>query len=253
MNYFSILAIYRFEMGRTFRSPLQSIASPVVSTILYLIVFGAAIGGRVDSIDGVPYDLYIIPGLIMLTVMTQSVSNASFGIYFPKYLGTIYEPLSAPISHWEIILGYVGAATTKSLLLGIIVFGVAYTVVDIKLFSPVTMVAFLVMTAFGFSLLGFIVGIWAKNFEQLSLVPLLILNPLIFLGGSFYSIEMLPSDFGVLTMFNPMLYLISGFKWTFFGNSDVSVLVSLLAIMIFCISLLVLARWIFITGYKLRP
>jgi ABC-2 type transport system permease protein len=188
-----------------------------------------------------------------LTVMTQSVSNASFGIYFPKYLGTIYEPLSAPISHWEIILGYVGAATTKSLLLGIIVFGVAYTVVDIELFSPVTMVAFLVMTAFGFSLLGFIVGIWAKNFEQLSLVPLLILNPLIFLGGSFYSIEMLPSDFGVLTMFNPMLYLISGFKWTFFGNSDVSVLVSLLAIMIFCISLLVLARWIFITGYKLRP
>ena len=216
MNYFSILAIYRFEMGRTFRSPLQSIASPVVSTILYLIVFGAAIGGRVDSIGGVSYDLYIIPGLIMLTVMTQSVSNASFGIYFPKYLGTIYEPLSAPISHWEIIMGYVGAATTKSLLLGIIVFGVAYTVVDIELFAPVTMAVFLVLTAFGFSLLGFIVGIWAKNFEQLSLVPLLILNPLIFLGGSFYSIEMLPSHFGALTMFNPMLYLISGFKWTFF-------------------------------------
>jgi ABC-2 type transport system permease protein len=253
VNYFSILAIYRFEMGRTFRSPLQSIASPVVSTILYLIVFGAAIGGRVDSIDGVSYDLYIIPGLIMLTVMTQSVSNASFGIYFPKYLGTIYEPLSAPISHWEIIMGYVGAATTKSLLLGMIVFGVAYTVVDIELFSPVTMAVFLVLTAFGFSLLGFIVGIWAKNFEQLSLVPLLILNPLIFLGGSFYSIDMLPSHFGALTMFNPMLYLISGFKWTFFGNSDVSVFISLAAIMVFCTSLLMLARWIFITGYKLRP
>ncbi len=189
----------------------------------------------------------------MLTVMTQSVSNASFGIYFPKYLGTIYEPLSAPISHWEIIMGYVGAATTKSLLLGIIVFGVAYTVVDIELFAPVTMAVFLVLTAFGFSLLGFIVGIWAKNFEQLSLVPLLILNPLIFLGGSFYSIEMLPSHFGALTMFNPMLYLISGFKWTFFGNSDVSVFISLAAIIVFCTSLLMLARWIFITGYKLRP
>ena len=252
MNVHAIRAIYYFEMARTFRAPLQSIASPVISTILYFVVFGSAIGSRMDMIDGVPYGVFIVPGLIMLTVIMQSVANASFGIYFPKYLGTIYEPLSAPISPFEMVAGYVGAASTKSILLGLIIFAVSHLFVPVTVAHPFVMILFLFLTSFAFSLLGFIIGICARNFEQLNIVPTLILTPLVFLGGSFYSIQILPPLWQKITLFNPAVYLISGFRWSFFDVSDVPVLWSLIAILFFCALLLTMVSWIFTTGYRLR-
>ena len=239
-------------MARTFRAPLQSIASPVISTILYFVVFGSAIGSRMTMIDSVPYGVFIVPGLIMLTVIMQSVANASFGIYFPKYLGTIYEPLSAPISPWEIVVGYVGAATTKSIALGLIILAVSFLFVPITILHPFVMLLFLFITSFAFSLLGFIIGICARNFEQLNIVPTLILTPLVFLGGSFYSIKILPPIWQTITLFNPALYLISGFRWAFFGVSDVPVTLSLAAIGFFSILLFGIVSWIFSSGYRLR-
>ena len=252
MNVHAIRAIYYFEMARTFRAPLQSIASPVISTILYFVVFGSAIGSRMDMIDGVPYGVFIVPGLIMLTVIIQSVANASFGIYFPKYLGTIYEPLSAPISPFEMVAGYVGAASTKSILLGLIIFAVAHLFVPVTVAHPFVMILFLFLTSFAFSLLGFIIGICARNFEQLNIVPTLILTPLVFLGGSFYSIQILPSLWQQITLFNPAVYLISGFRWSFFDVADVPVFWSLIAILFFCSLLLAFVSWIFTTGYRLK-
>ena len=239
-------------MARTFRAPLQSIASPVISTILYFVVFGSAIGSRMTMIDSVPYGVFIVPGLIMLTVIMQSVANASFGIYFPKYLGTIYEPLSAPISPWEMVVGYVGAATTKSIALGLIILAVSFLFVPITILHPFVMLLFLFITSFAFSLLGFIIGICARNFEQLNIVPTLILTPLVFLGGSFYSIKILPPIWQTITLFNPALYLISGFRWAFFGASDVPVTLSLAAIGFFSILLFGIVSWIFSSGYRLR-
>ena len=239
-------------MARTFRAPLQSIASPVISTILYFVVFGSAIGSRMTMIDSVPYGVFIVPGLIMLTVIMQSVANASFGIYFPKYLGTIYEPLSAPISPWEMVIGYVGAATTKSIALGLIILAVSFLFVPITILHPFVMLLFLFITSFAFSLLGFIIGICARNFEQLNIVPTLILTPLVFLGGSFYSIKILPPIWQTITLFNPALYLISGFRWAFFGVSDVPVTLSLAAIGFFSILLFGIVSWIFSSGYRLR-
>ncbi len=238
-------------MARTFRAPLQSIASPVISTILYFVVFGSAIGSRMTMIDSVPYGVFIVPGLIMLTVIMQSVANASFGIYFPKYLGTIYEPLSAPISPWEMVVGYVGAATTKSIALGLIILAVSFLFVPITILHPFVMLLFLFITSFAFSLLGFIIGICARNFEQLNIVPTLILTPLVFLGGSFYSIKILPPIWQTITLFNPALYLISGFRWAFFGVSDVPVTLSLAAIGFFSILLFGIVSWIFSSGYRL--
>jgi ABC-2 type transport system permease protein len=252
MNVHAIRAIYYFEMARTFRAPLQSIASPVISTILYFVVFGSAIGSRMEMIDGVPYGVFIVPGLIMLTVIIQSVANASFGIYFPKYLGTIYEPLSAPISPFEMVAGYVGAASTKSILLGLIIFAVAHLFVPVTVAHPFVMILFLFLTSFAFSLLGFIIGICARNFEQLNIVPTLILTPLVFLGGSFYSIQILPSLWQKITLFNPAVYLISGFRWSFFDLADVPVYWSLIAILFFCSALLAVVSWIFTTGYRLK-
>ena len=252
MNVHAIRAIYYFEMARTFRAPLQSIASPVISTILYFVVFGSAIGSRMDMIDGVPYGVFIVPGLIMLTVIIQSVANASFGIYFPKYLGTIYEPLSAPISPFEMVAGYVGAASTKSILLGLIIFAVAHLFVPVTVAHPFVMILFLFLTSFAFSLLGFIIGICARNFEQLNIVPTLILTPLVFLGGSFYSLQILPPLWQKITLFNPAVYLISGFRWSFFDVADVPVFWSLIAILFFCSLLLAVVSWIFTTGYRLK-
>ena len=252
MNIYAMRAIYHFEMARTFRAQLQSIASPVISTILYFVVFGSAIGSRMTMIDSVPYGVFIVPGLIMLTVIMQSVANASFGIYFPKYLGTIYEPLSAPISPWEMVIGYVGAATTKSIALGLIILAVSFLFVPITILHPFVMLLFLFITSFAFSLLGFIIGICARNFEQLNIVPTLILTPLVFLGGSFYSIKILPPIWQTITLFNPALYLISGFRWAFFGVSDVPVTLSLAAIGFFSILLFGIVSWIFSLGYRLR-
>ena len=252
MNIYAIRALYFFEMARTFRTPLQSVASPVVSTVLYFVVFGSAIGSRMAMIDGVPYGVFIVPGLIMLTVMMQSVSNASFGIYFPKFLGTIYEPLSAPISPWEIVIGYVGAAATKAIAVGLIILAVSFLFVPVTIAHPFLMIFFLILTSISFSLLGFILGIWARNFEQLSLVPTLILTPLVFLGGSFYSITMLPPIWQKVTMFNPAVYLISGFRWTFFGTADVPITSSLMAMSLFGLIFFVVISWIFATGYRLK-
>lgn len=252
MNYYAIRAIYTFEMARTLRTPLQSFASPVISTILYFIVFGSAIGHRMIPIDGVSYGAFIVPGLIMLTVMTQSIANASFGIYFPKFLGTIYEHLSAPISPFEIVTGYVGAAATKSTVVGLIILGVSFLFVPLEIVHPVLMLGLLCATAFCFSLLGFILGLWARNFEQLSFVPTLIITPLVFLGGSFYSIDMLPSIWRDVSMLNPAMYLISGFRWAFFGSSDVSIYLSVVFISIFIATFLGIIWWIFSTGYRLR-
>tara|TARA_B110000305_G_scaffold235751_1_gene295928 strand:- start:115 stop:876 length:762 start_codon:yes stop_codon:yes gene_type:complete len=252
MNIYAMRAIYHFEMARSFRAPLQSIASPVISTILYFVVFGSAIGSRMTMIDGVPYGVFIVPGLIMLTVIIQSVANASFGIYFPKYLGTIYEPLSAPISPWEMVIGYVGAATTKSIALGLIILAVSYLFVPITIAHPLVMLFFLFITSVAFSLLGFIIGICSRNFEQLNIVPTLILTPLVFLGGSFYSIKILPQVWQTITLFNPAVYLISGFRWAFFDVSDVPVTLSLVAIGLFSALLLGIVSWIFSTGYRLR-
>ena len=252
MNFFAIIAIYKFEMARTFRTLLQSIVSPVISTALYFVVFGSAIGSRMEQIENIEYGSFIVPGLIMLTVLMQSVSNASFAIYFPKFLGTIYEVLSAPVSYIEIIIGFVGAAATKSFIIGIIILITATFFVDVQIKYPLIMLCFLAITCISFSLFGFILGIWAKNFEQLNLVPMLILTPLVFLGGSFYSIEMLPPIWQQITLFNPFVYLISGLRWSFFGTADVSIHYSLFAIGLFTIICITIISWIFKSGYRLR-
>ena len=252
MNWIGARAIYLHEMDRMRRTIIQSILSPVISTSLYFIVFGTAIGSRMEDISEVPYGAFIVPGLIMLTVLTQSISNASFGIYFPKFMGTINEILSAPLSAMEIVIGYVGAAATKSLMIGIIIFITAHFFVEISVQHPFWMLIFLVFTCISFSLFGFIIGIWAKSFEQLNLVPLLIVTPLVFLGGSFYSISMLPEFWQKVSFFNPVVYLISGFRWSFFGSSDVSIEISILAIMIFASFCLFIIYQIFKSGYRIK-
>jgi ABC-2 type transport system permease protein len=252
MNLFAVRSIYKQEMGRFFRTVTQSLVAPVLSTSLYFVVFGAAIGGRIQEVEGVTYGAFIVPGLIMLSVITQGISNASFGIYFPKFIGTIFEILSAPISYFEAVLGYVGAAATKSLIIGLIILATSWFFVDIDIAHPFAMLAFLVLTCLSFSLLGFIIGIWAGNFEQLQLIPLLVITPLVFLGGSFYSIAMLPSAWQTVALFNPVVYLISGFRWSFFGLADVPVAVSLLAIGVFTAICLAITWWIFRTGWRLR-
>ncbi len=252
MNWQAIRAIYVFEMSRFMRTILQSVVSPVLSTSLYFVVFGAAIGSRIEQVEGVPYGAFIVPGLIMLTVLTQSISNASFGIYFPKFIGTIYELLSAPVSFLEIVIGYVGAAASKSLMIGLIILITAFFFVDLRIAHPVWMAAFLVLTCVSFAMLGFIIGIWAKNFEQLNLVPMLIVTPLVFLGGSFYSITMLPPFWQKVTLFNPVVYLISGFRWAFFGQADVALPLSLGAILVFMAACLTAIWWIFRSGWRIR-
>jgi ABC-2 type transport system permease protein len=252
VNYQAIRAIYNFEMSRTWRTPLQSILSPVVSTSLYFIVFGAAIGTRISGIEGVDYGAFLVPGLIMLMLLTQSVTNASFGIYFPKFIGTIYEVLSAPVSYLEIVIGYVGAAATKSIILGLIILATAGFFVPLHIAHPFWMIAFLVLTAVAFSLFGFILGIWASGIEQLQIVPMLILTPLIFLGGSFYSISVLPPFWQTVTLFNPVVYLISGFRWSFIEVADVSVALSLGMTLVFLLACLSIVWWIFRTGYRLK-
>ena len=252
MNIHAVHAIYRFEMARTRRTLMQSIISPVISTSLYFVVFGAAIGSRIQEVEGISYGAFIVPGLIMLSLLTQSISNASFGIYFPKFTGTIYELLSAPVSYLEIVVSYVGAAATKSIILGLIILATAALFVPLQIAHPVWMVLFLVLTAVTFSLFGFIIGIWADGFEQLQLVPLLIVTPLTFLGGSFYSIDMLPPFWQTVTLFNPVVYLISGFRWSFYGIADVSVGVSLVMTVVFLATFLAIVAWIFRTGYRLK-
>ncbi|QIN78751.1 ABC transporter permease [Rubrobacter marinus] len=252
MNFHAIRAIYTFEMARTFRTLLQSIVSPVISTSLYFVVFGAAIGSRITGIDGVSYGAFIVPGLIMLSLLTQSISNASFGIFFPKFTGTIYELLSAPVSYVEIVISYVGAAATKSIILSLIILATSALFVPLEIQHPLWMLLFLVLTAFTFCLFGFVLGIWADGFEKLQLVPFLIVTPLIFLGGSFYSIEMLPPVWQTVTLFNPVVYLISGFRWSFYGIADVSVGVSLGMTLLFLAICLGLVAWIFKTGYRLK-
>jgi ABC-2 type transport system permease protein len=252
MNLHAIRAIYLFEMARTWRTLLQSIVSPVISTALYFVVFGSAIGSRIAEVDGVSYGAFIVPGLVMLSLLTQSVSNASFGIYFPKFTGTIYELLSAPISFYEIVIAYVGAAASKSIILGLIILATAGLFVPLHIEHPFWMMVFLVLTAVTFSLLGFIIGIWADGFEKLQVVPLLVITPLTFLGGSFYSIHMLPPAWQTVTLFNPVVYLVSGFRWSFYGQADVSVATSLVMAMVFLIVCLLVVRWMFATGYKLK-
>jgi ABC-2 type transport system permease protein len=252
MNLRGVLAIYKFEMARTRRTLLQSIVSPVISTALYFVVFGSAIGSRITEIGGVPYGAFIVPGLIMMTLLMQSISNASFGIFFPKFTGTIYEILSAPVSHFEIVVGYAGAAATKSVILGLIILATSGLFVPVQIAHPVWMLAFLVMTAMTFSLFGFIIGIWADNFEKLQLVPLLVVTPLAFLGGSFYSIDMLPPLWQKVTLFNPVLYLISGFRWSFYEIADIGVAVSLGMIVVFLALCTAITWWMFKTGYRLK-
>jgi ABC-2 type transport system permease protein len=252
MNWRAIWAIYTFEMARTGRTLLQSIVSPVISTSLYFVVFGAAIGSRITDIDRVPYGAFIVPGLVMMMLLTQSTANASFGIYFPKFVGTIYELLSAPISFIEIVLGYVGAAATKSIILGLIILATAGLFVPLQIDHALWMIAFLLLTAVTFSLFGFIIGIWADGFEKLQVIPLLILTPLTFLGGSFYSINVLPEPWHTISLFNPIVYLISGFRWSFYGIADVGVGVSLGMTLVFLAICLALVWWIFRTGYRLK-
>jgi ABC-2 type transport system permease protein len=252
MSYYSIRAIYLFEMSRTGRTLMQSVVSPVLSTSLYFVVFGSAIGSRMVEIDGVSYGAFIVPGLTMLSLLNQSISNASFGIYMPKFSGTIYELLSAPVSYVEIIMGYVGAAATKSTVLGFLILVTARLFVDYEIAHPFWMVGFLVVTAVTFSLFGFILGIWADGFEKLQVVPMMIVTPLTFLGGSFYSIDMLPSFWQKVTLLNPVVYLISAFRWSFYGVADVSVTLSAGMILLFLAACLLLVRWIFKTGYRLR-
>ncbi|HEY7383317.1 MAG TPA: ABC transporter permease [Beijerinckiaceae bacterium] len=252
MNLEAVRAIYLFEMARTGRTLLQSIVSPVISTSLYFVVFGAAIGSRITEIEGVEYGAFIVPGLIMLMLLTQSVANASFGIYVPRFTGTIYELLSAPVSYIEIVIGYVGAAATKSIILGLIILATAGLFVPLRIAHPFWMLAFLLLTAVTFSLLGFIIGIWADGFEKLQLVPLLILTPLTFLGGTFYSVSVLPPIWQKLALLNPVVYLISGFRWSFFETADVSVGVSLAMTLLFLAVCLTLTWWIFRTGYRLK-
>jgi ABC-2 type transport system permease protein len=252
MNYNAIKSIYHFEMARARRTLTQSIISPVISTSLYFVVFGAAIGSRIQEVDGIAYGAFIVPGLVMLSLLTQSIANASFGIYFPRFVGTIFELLSAPVSYLDITIAYVGAAASKSIILGLIILATAALFVPLQILHPVWMLAFLVLTAVTFSLFGFIIGIWADGFEKLQLIPLLIITPLTFLGGSFYSITMLPAIWQEISLFNPVVYLISGFRWSFYGKSDVSIGFSLLAIAAFLAVLLALIAWIFKTGYRLK-
>jgi ABC-2 type transport system permease protein len=252
MNPRAVWAIYKMEMARAFRTVLQSIVSPVISTSLYFVVFGSAIGSRITEIDGISYGAFIVPGLIMLSLLTQSISNASFAIYFPKFVGSIYELLSAPVSYLEIIIAYVGGAATKSIILGLIILGTASLFVPLTIEHPFWMLSFLVLTSVTFSLFGFIIGIWAKSFEQLQLVPLLIITPLTFLGGSFYSIDMLPGTWRTVTLFNPVLYLVSGFRWSFYGKSDVSIGISLGMTVVFLLICIAIVAWIFRTGYRFR-
>ena len=251
-NFHAMRAIYRFEMARTFRTLVQSIISPVVSTSLYFVVFGSAIGSRIQEVDGVSYGAFIVPGLVMLSLLTQSISNASFGIYFPKFTGTIYELLSAPVSTVEIVVAYVGAAASKSIALGLVILATAALFVPMHILHPGFMLLFLVLTALTFSLLGFIIGIWADGFEKLQFVPTLIITPLTFLGGSFYSISMLPPFWQTVTLFNPVVYLISGFRWSFYGVADVHVGVSLAVTVLFMAICLGVVAWMFRTGYRLK-
>ncbi|MFQ5643271.1 MAG: ABC transporter permease [Thiogranum sp.] len=252
MNTHAVRVIYKFEMMRAWETLLQSFVSPVLSTSLYFVVFGSAIGGRIEHIQGVSYGAFIVPGLVMLALLTQSISNASFGIFFPRFTGTIYEVLSAPISSFEILMGYVGAAATKSLIIGVIILVTAGFFVPLEIMHPVWMAGFLVLTCISFSLFGFIIGLWADNFEKLQLIPLLVITPLVFLGGSFYSISMLPPAWQTVTLFNPVVYLISGFRWSFFEVSDVSVGLSLFMIVAFLSACLLLVWWMFKTGYRLK-
>ncbi|HKQ96114.1 MAG TPA: ABC transporter permease [Aestuariivirgaceae bacterium] len=252
MNFRAIAAIYKFEMARAFRTLFQSIVSPVISTTLYFVVFGAAIGTRITEIDGVSYGAFIVPGLIMLSLLTQSIANSSFGIYFPKFIGTIYELLSAPVSYLEIVIGYVGAAATKSIMLGVIILVTAALFVPVVVMHPFWMIVFLVLTAVTFCLFGFIIGIWADGFEKLQIIPLLIITPLTFLGGTFYSIDVLPPFWRTLTLFNPIVYLVSGFRWSFYESADVAVEVSLLMTLAFLGLCIAVIWWIFRTGYRLK-
>ncbi|MFT4955037.1 MAG: ABC-2 type transport system permease protein [Brevundimonas sp.] len=252
MNGYGIWAIYRFEMARALRTVWQSIVTPVITTSLYFVVFGAAIGSAMTEVNGVPYGAFIVPGLVMLSLFTQSIFNASFGIYFPKFTGTIYEILSAPVSYIEIVIAYVGAAATKSIILGVIILATARLFVPLEVLHPLTMITFLVLTAVTFSLFGFIIGIWAQGFEQLQFIPMLVITPLTFLGGSFYSIDMLPGVWRTVSLFNPVVYLISGFRWSFFGTSDVNIAVSLTATLCFFAICLAIVAWIFKTGYRLK-
>lgn len=252
MNWLAVKSIYRFEMARFFRTLSQSILSPVLSTVLYFVVFGAAIGGRIQEVDGIPYGAFIVPGLVMLTVLQNSLSNASFGIYFPKFTGTIFELFTAPITFMEILLGYVGAAATKSLFVAFIILITANFFVDLNIAHPFWALGFLVLTAISFSLMGFIIGIWASNFEQLQIIPLLVVTPLVFLGGAFYSASMLPGVWQIVVKFNPVLYLISGFRWSFFEVADVPVSVSLGAIALFFVICVSVVGWIFKTGWRLK-
>ncbi|OGT58911.1 MAG: sugar ABC transporter permease [Gammaproteobacteria bacterium RIFCSPHIGHO2_12_FULL_63_22] len=252
MNWHGVKAIYRFEMARTFRTITQSIASPVLSTSLYFVVFGAAIGSRMGEVDGISYGAFIIPGLIMLSLLNESISNASFGIYMPKWAGTIFELLSAPVSYVEVVIGYVGAAATKSVMLGLLILVTARLFVPYEIAHPFWMLSFLVLTAITFSLFGFIIGLWADDFQKLQVIPLMIVTPLTFLGGAFYSINMLPPIWQKITLFNPVVYLISGFRWSFYGVADVNVGISVAAILGFLALCLVAVWWIFKTGWKLK-
>jgi len=252
MNIYAIRAIYKFELARTWRTLMQSIASPVISTSLYFVVFGAAIGSRMVEVNGVSYGAFIVPGLIMMALMTESISNASFGIFMPKYAGTIYEILSAPVSYVEIVIGYVGAAATKSIILGVLILATARLFVTFEIAHPVLMIVFLVLTAVTFSMFGFIIGIWATGFEKLQIIPMLIVTPLAFLGGSFYSISMLPDVWQKIALINPVVYLISGFRWSFYGVSDVSVVVSIVMTLVFLSACMAAVWYIFKTGYRLK-
>ena len=252
MNFYAVRAIYMYEMARTGRTLFQSVVSPVISTSLYFIVFGAAIGSRITQIEGVSYGTFIVPGLVMLSVLTQSIANASFGIYFPRFVGTIYELLSAPVSSFEIVLGYVGAAATKSLILGLIILATSFLFVPLHIAHPVWMLVFLVLTAVSFSLFGFILGLWADGFEKLQIVPLLIITPLTFLGGTFYSTSVLPRFWRTVTLFNPLVYLISGFRWSFFDIADVNIEVSVAMTLFFLAVCMAIVWWFFKTGYRLK-
>ena len=252
MNLYGVLAIYRFEMARTRRTLIQSILAPVITTSLYFIVFGAAIGSRIQEVGGVSYGAFIVPGLIMLNLLTNSISNGSFGIYFPKFVGTVYEILSAPVSTLEVVLGYVGAAATKAMILGFIILATASLFIDLQIAHPFIMLAFIVLTSISFSLMGFILGIWADNFEKLSVVPTIVITPLVFLGGSFYSTEMLPPFWQSVSLLNPVLYLVSGLRWSFYEIAEVNVLVSLSSVLLFLLICFGIVWWMFKTGYKLR-
>ena len=252
LNLQAIKVIYKYEMLRAWKTLFQSLASPVISTALYFVVFGSAIGSRIDTIEGISYGLFIVPGLTMLSLLTQSISNASFGIFFPKFTGSIYEVLSAPVSFFEIMVGYVGAAASKSFILGVVILITASFFVDLKIAHPVWMVSFLILTCISFSLFGFIIGLWANNFEKLQVIPLLVITPLVFLGGSFYSVSMLPPFWQTVTLFNPVLYLVSGFRWSFFEVSDVNVGLSLAMVVVFLLACLAVISWMFKTGYRLK-